>query len=138
MNFALIERRTRTVPPLQMKILSPFYRCVSLPLPAQSNELITVATAARGRPPIYASRKRRPRATIRATAWRAFAARSGVAGPDFRAGAHSPFNTLFVTPFARPATQTDREAERRCGLQGAAKERGDTGCPSDGQVSHSS
>ena len=45
-------------------------------------------------------------------AWRGVRAAAGggfAAGPDFRAGAHSPFNTLFVTPFTRPPHHADEQ-----------------------------
>ena len=54
-------------------------------------------------------------------AWRGVRAAAGggfVAGPDFRAGAHSPFNTLFVTPFTRPPLHAAYV------LQGAAEDSG--------------
>ena len=91
--------------------LSPFL----LPSPqlAPSNELITAAAAANlGKPQTTTTKTNYPNYGVAgcvACERRRAGAGGFVAGPDFRAGAHSPFNTLFVTPFTRPPLHADEQ-----------------------------
>ena len=79
---------------------------------APSNELITAAAAANLGKPQTTTRTNYPNYGV-AGCVGVRVAGGFVAGPDFRAGAHSPFNTLFVTPFTAPAA-----AESTTALEG--------------------